>query len=280
MRDDINESNYDFLHGAIGAGLYFNKKGNEDITNELIDYLDQTADKNLTSHIYRWKSIIDHQKKEKVYNISLSHGCSSIALFLSRIISQQKNNIDNKKCIDLLKGCIKFILSQKFEDKGKLSIFPSVSLSESAASSRLAWCYGDLGIGYAIYYAGKTLFNDDWIRKGIDIIKNTIGRKTKETTFIYDAGICHGSSGVAMIYYKMFIETKEPEFLEASKFWIDQTLKLAIHKDGIAGFKTYYANSQTFTNDYSLLTGVSGIGLMLLSYLMEDEMDWCDIFLL
>jgi hypothetical protein len=95
---------------------------------------------------------------------------------------------------------------------------------------------------------------------------------------VFDAGICHGSAGIAMIYRRMFIDTKLDFFSCATKYWLNQTSNFSVFDDGLAGFKTCTGNN--WENDYSLLTGISGIGLLFLSYLREDQQYWDEIFLL
>ena len=81
-----------------------------------------------------------------------------------------------------------------------------------------------------------------------------------------------------MIYRRMYLETKLNEFKEATDFWIRQTLNLSRFEDGLAGFKTYLRDERK--NDYSLLMGISGIGLVLISFLSEDMQTWDEMFLL
>jgi lantibiotic modifying enzyme len=88
MRNDIHQQKYDFMHGALGVGLYFLKKGtNSQYIQELIDFLYHTAEKDTDNQIFKWKSIISYEKNFIGYNLSLSHGISSIIIFLTRTVN-------------------------------------------------------------------------------------------------------------------------------------------------------------------------------------------------
>ncbi len=281
MKRDIQTKNFDFMHGALGVGLYFvKKKSNIEYVNELVDSLYETAEVDINSGGIKWKSIIDFENNKTGYNIALSHGMSSIVIFLCRAL---KTKVDKTKVLELISRSVKYIFSQKGHCNEASSFFPNYSLeSESdqllGFGSRLAWCYGDLGISYALWYAGRTLKNKEWENEGLYILIESTKRQTKKKSRIVEAGICHGSSGVMMIFRRLYIETKNELFLEAVHFWAQETLNLAQFKNGLAGYKSLETNKWYL--DYSLLGGIAGIGLSLISYLKDDSQDWDEVFLL
>ena len=73
-----------------------------------------------------------------------------------------------------------------------------------------------------------------------------------------------------------------PEFKDAADYWFEQTLKMATFEDGLAGFKTLYMpdSKPNWVNEYGFLTGVTGIGLALLTYYYEMEPTWDECLLL
>jgi len=54
--------------------------------------------------------------------------------------------------------------------------------------------------------------------------------------------------------------------------------KYSEYKDGLVGFKTYMMGE--WIGDYSLVTGISGIGLVLMSYIADDLQKWDEMLLL
>jgi hypothetical protein len=279
MKRDIQNQNYDFLHGALGVGVYFlKKKTNRQVIEELIDFLYNTAEKDVTNKVFKWKSVLNEKGDQMGYNISLSHGISSIVLFLSHAI---ESNIENDKLFELLQGAVNYLFSQEIDVQVHGSYFPSQSIennTQTALRSRLAWCYGDLGVAFAIWYAGNVINRVEWKKKGLGILCHSTSRTSLFENNVFDAGVCHGAAGIAMIYRRMYIETKYDIFMSATNYWLNQALNFSKFDDGLAGYKSYIIGN--WECDYSLLMGVSGIGLTFISYLMNDQQVWDEMFLL
>ncbi|WP_288359760.1 lanthionine synthetase C family protein [uncultured Bacteroides sp.] len=277
MKKDFSIGNYDFMHGAIGGGTYFlNQHSNIQPINDTIDFLYNTAEKEDTYTLFKWQSVIDSRTQTKGYNIALSHGISSIIIFLSNVI---KSGIENEKIRLMLKGSINYVLSQQVNAIKYGCYFPSHSLEQSnSLKSRLAWCYGDLGIAMSLWQASRLLTDSELQKFTLEVLIQSTHRISYPENIVNDAGICHGSAGIAMIYNRMYIDTKMSLFKDARNFWLARTLNYSCHNDGLAGYKTVYGKE--LIKDYSLLTGISGVGLVFISYLMNDEQDWDKFFLL
>lgn len=279
MRQNIQCKYFDFMHGALGIGLYLLKRPSRTGSIwELINFLYNTAEKNVANNVFKWKSIINPDNGLVGYNLSMSHGVSSIIIFLSRVI---KSGISNKKIQEMLSGAVNFVLSQQRDLFQYGSYFPNYVLinpTETTSKSRLAWCYGDLGIGIALWQAGKVMEESKWEEKGFEILFQSTHRRDLKENHVKDAGICHGSVGIAMIYRRLFLETHCVEFRDATQYWLNQTLNLSYFNEGLAGYKTFEHND--WICNYSLLTGISGIGLAFISYLNEDQQKWDEMFLL
>lgn len=276
MREYIKSNYYDFMHGALGIGFYFlTRKYKSECISELIDFLYTSAQKDKNNRIFKWESNLIYKKDIRGYNLSMSHGMSSIIIFLSYLIS--KTETPHEKIQTMLEGAINYVLLNEVDFSEFGFCFPSFILKNSPSEitkSRLGWCYGDLGIGIALWQAGKITMNAKWKEKGIDILLKNTHRKDLKNNLVSDAGICHGSAGISMIFRRMYIETLQKEFQAASQYWLDKTLFfLQSSKYNISVVNEYAV-------DYSLLTGISGIGLVLLSDLNEDQQKWDNLFLL
>ena len=279
MRLDMQQRHFDFMHGAMGVGLYFLKrKTNPEYIHELVDFLYDTAEKDDEKQTFKWESVVDYEKNLPGYNLALSHGITSIIIFLSRVIT---SGILNEKIREMLSGAVNYVLLQQKDFSQFGSNFPNYIPKNSSgvlSKSRMAWCYGDLGIGLALWQVGLSLGKEEWRQRGFEILLQSTQRRTYQESSVIDAGICHGSSGITMIYRRMFFETHCDEFKRAIPYWISQTLDLSRYDDGLAGYKSLIKDQ--WKCDYSLLTGISGIGLVLLSYLEDDQQDWDELFLL
>lgn len=284
MKSDLNKNNIDFLHGAIGCGLYFANHLTDENSNK---YLDELIDGvlfygiNDSENSLKWEYTVNdvNDKPKKVYNLSLSHGMSSIIAFLSKA---KKCGYNNPKIEIVVEGGVNFLLNNIIDYSVYGSYFPSwICKNEPISGSRLAWCYGDLGVASAIWQAGKIFCNEEWKNKAIEVFKFAATRKDLVKSNVLDAGLCHGTAGIGHIFYRMWWDSKLIEFKDAADYWFSETLKMATHKDGLAGYKAWHTEKYGgWQNEIGILEGVSGIGLALLSYYYEVEPSWDECLLL
>jgi lantibiotic modifying enzyme len=90
-----------------------------------------------------------------------------------------------------------------------------------------------------------------------------------------DAGICHGTAGIAQLFKRFFWETNDEKYLRSSDQWIQVTLEMAVYKDGYAGYKTYSSEAYGGPRlEYGFLSGICGIGSVLLSLLSDKPTVW------
>ncbi|GAB5525239.1 MAG: hypothetical protein Roseis2KO_31110 [Roseivirga sp.] len=281
MRQDITSGYYDFLHGAVGYGFYFlkryqNTKSPElkkkyaSYIHQLLEGLDQLSERDVAG--LKWLSEMrSNNEPQKVYNLSLSHGISSIVNFLSRAC---KFKAFYQSGLPLLKGSMEYVLAQK-RNLGDC-LFPN-AVSETgdvgSAKTRLAWCYGDLGVGLSIYLGAETLNDSKQKETAIRILLRTTERRDLKSCGVIDASPCHGAFGIAQVYGTLFRKTKIPDFHAAADYWVLEGLKLGTYPDGYAGFKQYRTN-ETPTNEVNILEGVAGIGLTIISCLAGFETRW------
>ena len=284
MMKGINAGDYDFLNSSGGIFWYFlNKKAiNKEYIGTYIDVLYSKA-KNIDSDKIAW-IVIEQSRgrgKDEEYNLSISHGLSSLIILLAKA---NMLGIRKSKTKELLEKSLNFLYSQEYNNSNNRFLFPDYidSSNMKYGGGRLAWCYGDLGIAIALWQAGDALNDKKLKQKASDICLNTTKIRKYEDAGVLDAGLCHGTAGIAHIYNRMYRYTNNPEFKKAANYWIEETLKIATFADGLAGFKVYRtAEYGGYVNEYSLLQGVSGIGLSLLSYVNEkDDPTWDKCLLL
>ena len=283
MMSNMKEGHYDYLHGAMGIAMYFlrSKEFNPDPSylNDMLLELEKHA-KIDTDGSIKWISVIDSETGREGYNISLSHGISSIIIILAKILSA---GIAVERCRRMIRGSLKYLERQQLDRGQYISFFPPWALEsmEEVQNSRLAWCYGDLGIGLAFLSAGKALANEEIYSKGVNILSGTTFRKDPGDNLVMDAGICHGASGVALIYNKLYHETGMKIFKSATIHWLDVCLNMAFHEDGLAGYKAWYTEKYGgWRKNADLLEGVAGIGLVMLSFVSCKAPAWDECLLL
>lgn len=282
MIQQMHEGYYDFLHNAGGIALYFLRRIQK--SPKALPFLEQYIKKLLVhaedeDGMKKWCTIINIEENTKGYDISLAHGISSIIVLLSKLLPI----VSTLELTNLLESTVNYILSQEYPSHAKkISFFPTHSLQYDNINfnSRLAWCYGDLGIAMALYQSGQILQRHDWTNKAIEVLLYTATeRRDLQKNMVVDAGLCHGTAGIGHIFYRIWWNTRLPEFKNAADYWFNETLKMARFKDGLAGFKALHGKDG-WVNQYGLIDGIAGIGLAMLSYLTETEPTWDECLLL
>lgn len=279
MLREIKDNHYDYLHGAIGIGFYFLSRLEEDpkilkYLGELLAWLQAKSIKDDKGGL-KWESELDRDKGTRGYNLSLSHGLASIIGFLTRAYQKK---VHRDKTLPLLQGAIEFMLNQQVDLKKHNNYFPSwiEKGKEQSYYSRVAWCYGDLGIGLVLLQAGEVLKDKKLKDSAIKVLLHSTTRNTFQTAGVNDAGLCHGSAGLVQIYQRLYLKTGNSKFREGAILWGEKTLELASEKDGYAGYKAFRLEEYGGpVAEAGLLEGIGGIGLALISLLGDGiKPDW------
>lgn len=272
FKNYLQSKNFDFLHGATGICCYLLERLNKKdahFKKSIFEYIDS-----IHSAAIMDNSEIKWIDSKNSTNISLSHGMSSIIILLCKIHSSGHKNTIN--LIELIEKSVKYILSQKIDPNKYGSYFPYGSIEESISGSRLAWCYGDLGVGLCLLEASKTLNDDNLKKEALQIFDFALTRTDLKKNLIYDTSICHGTTGIAIIFKKIFELTNEKKYNVAAKYWIEKTIEL-YRED-----KIFYLIDQGKYDPYrtSLLEGKIGIALGILNVYYNHDSKWLKFLLI
>lgn len=271
----IEEHNLDFWHGAFGIVFYFLERlDNISIKQNTEFLIEKIIKKAITSDKGLWFPNIINAEDRDFINLSLSHGQTAFLLVLMQAY-------EKGLCRDIIPEIVRretdFVISQFQESdfgKEKYSFFPikiNAQTNEKTFKNRLGLCYGDLNIALLLYHASDFL-GDSSLRRTADLVGlSTLLRKDTKMTLIKDAYLCHGTAGVAQFYRTLYKVTKIEAYQKGYEYWIDHTLT----------FLDQHLEENDFGNEKgSLLSGLTGIGLVLLSYVSKEKLDWEKIFLL
>lgn len=266
----IEDNNIDFLHGLIGIGFYLlersksSKEYSESNLSKIVDYLDKS--KITDGAIVKWR--YNEKRLSKPFNISLSHGVSSIVVFLCRllksgILSENYNSAIKR----MLEGSVHYILSNRVDVDSLGCWFTSTSkeCDDYPHRSRLAWCYGDLGVATALLEAGDTL-NESSIRDvAIQVLLYSARRRDIKANYVNDFCVCHGSAGIAQVFRSHGIALELDELLDAADYWEKDTLSRVV-KDGQGRNTLLYYDPENggYRESGGILDGAAGAGLYLL----------------
>lgn len=276
----ITKEKYEYLYGAVGISNYllwqnskahvnFFKKFNSILNIFIINYLNREA----ISEKIKENAIIPGN----VTDIGIAHGITGI---MNYCINFLRANLHSEDILDTLNRITTFLLANKSHSH-TISFYPQYLYNGIHVSkpSRLAWCTGDMMIAMQLYQTGSILKKSELTTAGIEIFKHASRRQLQEDTIVRDACFCHGSSGIAHIFNKIWKSTKKLEFLSARDFWLKETIKYADLNDSSITYKWFNYDTKSYEKDYHLLSGQAGIGMAFLSYLNDDFLwDNCLMF--
>lgn len=281
MFSKINEGNFDFFHGALGSA------------NLLLDTIDLFPDNTIAlrdfntmllqigmvneeqNTLYYASSVLRANNEPKmVINLSYSHGMAAILYYFIRCM--QNEDLATPEIKLGIERMVRFFRNNQNIPSAEMSYFPSwVNIENHVQhNSRLAWCYGDLGIGIVLYQAGELVNDSELMDYALTVLKHTTTRTNPTKENVVEGNFCHGSAGLVQTYRTIYELTKEKIFLEAADYWLQVTVDLAVHEEGYAGYKTYHGRDNIYVNDCSLLEGAAGVAIVFLETLMEKSLPW------
>ena len=266
----VEDNNIDFLHGLIGIGFYLLERNNSSkeysVSNlsKIVDYLDKS--KISDGAIVKWR--YNEKKLSKPFNISLSHGVSSIVVFLCRLIKSGAFSENyNVKIKQMLQGAVQYLLSNRVDVDRLGCCFASSSIEcdDYPHRSRLAWCYGDLGVATALLEAGNTLHDSSVRDIAIQVLLYSAKRRDIKANYVNDFCVCHGSVGIAQTFRSQGIALGLRDLLDAANYWENDTLSRVV-MDGQGRYTLLYYDPENggYRESCGILDGISGAGLYLL----------------
>ncbi len=282
--ETTQQQNCDFLHGGFGFWAFLLESADLSQKEKFIGMQLQALDKIKikTSAGCNWKIDLeiyragDKEKEEldvhTTTHLGLAHGISSILILLAKTKIQ---GYFEKETEERIHEGLSHLRSLKNNVADSGYVYPSVVINEVAQSDgRLAWCNGDLGVAQAYWMGWKATGVKSYKEEALQIM-NAALQLEKENTGAVDAGLCHGTAGIAQLFRRFYWETNEKQFEMAADKWINFTLEMAAYPDGIAGYKTYspeiYGGPR---KEFGFLSGASGIGTVLLSALTTTPTTW------
>ncbi|SDF51751.1 lanthionine synthetase LanC family protein [Chitinophaga filiformis] len=256
----ISNNNMDPLHGAIGIANYYLLRGKISPVEQMVDALQDKAV--YDGHQIKW-SYYYKDFEQEVFDFGASHGIAGILRFLTQCV---RRNIRVDVCRKLIRGIFAFYLDHEQDALIVGSWYPDL-LDRNATEpapvqrSRIAWCYGDLGILYHLLLAAKTIGDQVLERKFEKMLEHTAGRRLSAEERVSDAAFCHGSTGPGLINWLLFRITGNTVFEEAFHYWRKVTLDHLTESVNPEG-EEHFLSSAPYVKDIrrrGLYTGFAGI---------------------
>lgn len=293
---DLQSNNFDLLHGVLNkiqTLINFYDGNNNTIVEGYVDLFIEKIYKTRIEKdncIFWYNEIYDDGSR--AINLGFAHGLPSLLVFLLKLKS---NGYNDHKISLLIDGIINSLLSFSYKNSYDCfipDIFHEDISKNKYDSSRLAFCYGDLGIAFSFLLAYKVLGRNDLYNLSEKIIYR-VCKRTMTTSGIlhyndyhfFDTSFCHGISGILFILTRINKMIKKEYLTKTIKYWNDEliyNLNIQLNIKGEIKFPFWMQpnDGQPYIiDDECILTGYSGTALILLSLIYEKD-DWSEIFLL
>lgn len=224
FRNSIAYKNFKFdpLHGIPGAALYalYRQKKNQELVDQIIKPFLKLLSKEIVEGDNGALYILHNYERSssKAVNFSLSHGLSGITFLL--LLLHERRVADTSYIVN---GFCEFICQRIdfFKSFGESYGLPHADIDVSHKSeSRLAWCYGDLGVANILLKAGRAFSNEKFYDYGLNLVhrcanRNVIYSKDQELE-----SFCHGYPGVAYMFKRIGRYIGVTEISERGNYWL------------------------------------------------------------
>jgi lantibiotic biosynthesis protein len=290
---------YDLISGLVGLGTYaverVHRESSRQVLRLVLAHLEALA-RPVPEGLTWWTSptlMIKETANEfpnGFYNFGLSHGVPGVIALLARML---RVSFEVARVRPMLEKAVAWLYANQIQPKtdpthsspsrAGSSHFPAYFYSrEEAIPCRTAWCYGDPGIAAALRLAGEACQNEDWRQEALRLARFAAALTPAEAKII-DIPICHGASGLAHIWNRFYQHTKDAALRESARAWFGQVLGM-FREDGFAGVSEWTKLEQAegfgFRPNTDLLTGATGVGLVLLAGVTHHEPTWDRVLLL
>jgi lantibiotic modifying enzyme len=272
-RDD-----YDLINGLVGFGVYALERLPQPAAvtclERVIDRLAETAQYRADGVAWwtdpKWLPAESAKKcPEGYYNLGLAHGLPGVIALLGMTCAAGISPVRGRSLLD---GAVRRQFAHQLPGG-----FPAwLDPKREEKPARLAWCYGDPGVGIALLGAARSVGEPSWERAALTIARRAVERPTEQAGVV-DAGLCHGAAGLGHIFNRMYQATGETYLAKAARWWFARTLEMQRPGHGIGGYQAWRlgdGGELNWETDPGLLTGSVGIALALLAATTDIEPMW------
>jgi hypothetical protein len=277
-------ADYDLIVGLVGVGVCglerVEHQGGRTLITRVLDHLEQTGREHGAGLAWHTapELLPDWQRQlapDGYWNFGLAHGNPGVTALLARCVA---HGVDADRARSMLGRSVAYLLGAvPPRERGRYPSWDPGGASDSElGNTRLAWCYGDLGVSIALLSAAQAAGDAGWRDEALALAR-TCATRTFDEAQVFDAGLCHGTVGAAHMFNRLWHATGEVAFADAARTWIDHTLRIR-NDHPIAGFPAGGREPPNFkvswNADESLLSGAVGVALALHAAVSEVEPSW------
>jgi lantibiotic modifying enzyme len=274
MKIQLMNGNLDLMSGAVGTAM--NLMWEKDTSYHKL-FLSLLKDQMQTGKEGGYLLYQGDDHSVPLVNFGIAHGMSGVLLLLADFMER---SICKSDCRELIEELCRFHNHILNKVSGDSSYFPYYLNGEKRQGAcRLAWCWGDLGIGYSLLKVARVLKDTNLEKNAFRLLRNSTGRIKPEDTLVIDGGVCHGAFGNSFLFQQVYCATGDDFYKNAVNFWLEEGLEMRRHEDGFCGFKFHYGE-MGWLNRMDLINGLIGVGLVLMSMLSKSSLGWSKCILI
>jgi hypothetical protein len=282
LRRYPEHSPYDLVYGLAGIGVYALARWPRPTAAQcILGVVEQLARRARHDRdgVYWWTPPMwrgPHRERYQPGGVDLgvAHGMAGIIPFLACV---HRLGLAQPIVRPMLDGAVGWLLAHLVDTVSGPSVPYFVADDIEPGPARSAWCYGDPGVAAALLFAARDVGEPAWAAEATALAMGAANRPPDQTGVV-DAGLCHGSAGLAHLFNRMYQMTAEPTLADAARFWIEQTLELC--SAAAPGRDTALSDSaESAWKGPGLLEGAAGIALVLEAACTATEPIWDQMLL-
>jgi hypothetical protein len=265
---------YELIRGLAGIGVHALERAHRPsgraVLGRVIERLAERAES--CDAGIRWKTQPEHlwpatraRHPDGYYNTGAAHGVPGVIVVLAGACAA---GVEVARSRGLLDGALRWIQSCLLPDDAASAMPMWLRDDARSGPARAAWCYGDPGAAAALLAAARAVEAPAWEALALRIGRRAAARPLGGSGVI-DAGLCHGSGGLAVVFHRLWHASREAGFADAARRWYAHVLGLHRPGAGVAGFESWLPEiapePARWHADATFLTGAAGVGLALLA---------------
>jgi lantibiotic biosynthesis protein len=273
---------YDLVAGLVGFGVYALERGapGRPLAAAVLDQLARRArprDGGLSWHTPGRVLPDWHGAPDGYWNLGLAHGLPGVIGLLARFVAA---DVERARASELLTGAMT-ALSAAARPFASWQVGgpDQVTGVPAPGPERLAWCYNDLGVVFAILAAAQATGDAAWHADALALARSCAARSDDQAR-LDETCLCHGALGVAHLFARLHHTTGDPDLRAAALRWLDRGLALR-NDQPFAGFPFRVPPpGEAWLADQTLLTGATGAALVLHAFITPIDPAWDRLLLL
>jgi lantibiotic biosynthesis protein len=207
-------------------------------------------------------------------DLGVAHGIAGVIPFLARV---HRLGLARQTVRPLLDGAVSWLLAHMVDTASGPTVPYFMADGVEPGPARSAWCYGDPGVAAVLLLAARDAGEPAWAAAATGLAVRAASRPPDQTGVV-DAGLCHGSAGLAHLFNRMYQMTAEPALADAARFWVERTVELCSAMAPGGGVTRTEAARPAWKGP-GLLEGAAGIALAMEAAATTAEPVWDQMLL-